>query len=126
MKSLFWGNGIGDVADFKNYKIHRFFSDWEEKTTDSSGDISITNYKTNTPVYIQKADKSAAKIITGSTTTLSTGWASTDVLVRYQLLTPSEESINMNEVALLPGDNDLNLSKGVCANIQGNKKYMEG
>lgn len=126
MDGLFWMNGRGDVADFKRNVIHRCFSPWIEKTTDSAGEITLDNYKTSTPLYLQKADKSETKTITGSTATIDTGWNSTDVLVRYELSTPVEEVINMDEVALQPGDNDLSLSEGTCLSIQGNRKYMEG
>lgn len=106
MKNLFYAQGKGDFVNLENGECYNIFSEPTKLTTNGSGQIVISNYAVNTTAYVQKADKSAVKFVTSATTTLSTGWNSTEIYIIYRLSAQNTENCHYN-VIINPNHNNI-------------------
>jgi len=97
----------------------------ETKITDSSGNFTLSGYASGKCIVIN-GSTGEVKILDASST-VSTGWASTEVTVIYRISTPTIENLDYDgELLLQSGTNYITLPDLAVASISGNRKYLEG
>ncbi len=124
---LFGFGGLYDsiMIDGDKLRVHRFWKR-ETQTTDSSGNISLSNYSANTTCIVVKNSTGEVKLLTASST-VSTGWANTEVTVIYCSYTPTVEELTADgELTLAAGTNHIQLPDFATILLTGKEKYLEG
>lgn len=121
---LFGFNNVYDtLVDGKLYK----YWNREIKTTDSSGNFTLSGYMPSTTVIVINNSTGAVKILDVSST-VSTGWASTEVTVIYVSSSATVQELDYDgELTLNAAEiNNIILPDCACAKITGTRKYLEG
>lgn len=113
------------VADSLENGILKKWWKKEIKTTDSSGNFTLSGYMPSTTVIVINNSTGEVKILdVGST--ISTGWASTEVTVIYVSSSAVQEPDYDGELTFNAGINNIILPDCACAKITGTRKYLEG
>lgn len=98
----------------------------EIKTTDSSGNFTLSGYMATSKVIVVNNLNGEVKILNVGST-ISTGWASTEVTVIYVSSSATVQELDYDgELTLNAGINNIILPDCACAKITGTRKYLEG
>ena len=97
----------------------------ETKTTDGSGNFSLSDYATGSNLIVVNNTNGETKILPASGT-VATEWASVSVTVIYRLATPITGATFSGTVDLMPGENNIIVPKFGIISVKGRSKYLQG
>jgi len=97
----------------------------ETKTTDGSGNFSLSDYATGSNLIVVNNTNGETKILPASGT-VATEWASVSVTVIYRLATPITGATFTGTVDLMPGENNIIVPKFGIISVKGRSKYLQG
>jgi len=120
---LFGFEGVYDTIE-SDGSVTKYWSR-TTKTTDSSGNFTLTGYATGSNLIAVNNTNGETKILPASGT-VATGWASVSVTVIYRLATPITGATFSGTVDLMPGENNIIVPKFGIISVKGRSKYLQG
>jgi len=120
---LFSIQGFSDYIE-NNYLVRQIKR--ETKTTDGSGNFTLSDYLSGTKAIVINNSTGEVQILdVGST--ISTGWTNTEVTVIYVSSSATVQELDYDgELTFNAGINNIILPDCACAKITGTRKYLEG
>jgi len=97
----------------------------ETKTTDGSGNFTLSGYKSVSNLIAVNNTTGETKILAASGT-VATGWNNANVTVIYRLATPITGATFSGTVDLMPGENNIVVPKFGIISVKGKSKYLQG
>lgn len=120
---LFGFEGVYDTIE-SDGSVTKYWSR-TTKTTDGSGNFSLSGYATGSNLIVVNNTNGETKILPASGT-VATGWASVSVTVIYRLATPITGATFTGTVDLMPGENNIVVPKFGIISVKGRSKYLQG
>ena len=97
----------------------------ETKTTDGSGNFTLSGYATGSNLIAVNNTTGETKILAAGGT-VATGWNNANVTVIYRLATPITGATFSGTVDLMPGENNIIVPKFGIISVKGRSKYLQG
>ena len=120
---LFGFEGVYDTIE-SDGTVTKYWSR-TTKTTDGSGNFSLTGYKSGSNLIAVNNTTGETKILAASGT-VATGWNNANVTVIYRLATPITGASFTGTVDLMPGENNIVVPKFGIISVKGKSKYLQG
>lgn len=120
---LFGFEGVYDTIE-SDGSVTKYWSR-TTKTTDGSGNFTLTGYATGSNLIVVNNTNGETKILPASGT-VATEWVSVNVTVIYRLATPITGATFTGTVDLMPGENNIIVPKFGIISVKGRSKYLQG
>ena len=121
---LFGFEGVYDTIE-SDGTVTKYWSR-TTKTTDGSGNFTLTGYKSGSNLIAVNNTTGETKILAASGT-VATGWNNANVTVIYRLATPTITGATFSgTVDLMPGENNIVVPKFGIISVKGKSKYLQG
>ena len=120
---LFGFEGVYDTIE-SDGSVTKYWSR-TTKTTDDSGNFSLTGYASGSNLIVVNNATGQTKILAAGDT-VSTGWNDASVTVIYRLATPVTGASFTGSIVLMPGENNIIVPKFGIISVKGKSKYLQG